>query len=433
MGIKELHKFLKEKCGEDYIKLIELSLLEGERIGADLMADLHPLLIVGFDKIMDKESDINQEEALYNALGIMFSRLESLVGNGALPVTIVEGQASDLKSDEQKKRADKAEENAKLQLEAEDMLEGVNEELKEIDENELIDDKDKAFEKLKLENLKDEIIDSRLKAIKSSAKPSLKNIETVKDFIEACGLPWIRAKDMEAEKFGSQLTRQGFWALMTPDGDAYAHGCRRIIKGLIRDPKTVAARKAKGLPIYAHTHAQVVYLDEVLEKLELSYRSFVDMCILFGGDYCDRVAKFGPVAIYQIIKKYDNIDNIPDELDTSFILNKNGKKIPGMPKIFRKADLRCRPGKTYRNVRREFLEGNHKIDINKILPTETNIEIMYKLANLNPETVERYVRSHMKLLNRTRWVNNCVPYMELHPECYVIEHKKPEEEEENAD
>ena len=51
-------------------------------------------------------------------------------------------------------------------------------------------------------------------------------------------------------------------------------------------------------------------MDEILYELELNYESFLDLCILLGTDYNNKMREVSYKSAYKLIKKYDNIDNI---------------------------------------------------------------------------------------------------------------------------
>jgi flap endonuclease-1 len=49
-----------------------------------------------------------------------------------------------------------------------------------------------------------------------------------------------------------------------------------------------------------------IYLERVLEGLELTMDQFIDLCILLGCDYCDSIKGIGPMRAMQLIKEYKN-------------------------------------------------------------------------------------------------------------------------------
>lgn len=49
-----------------------------------------------------------------------------------------------------------------------------------------------------------------------------------------------------------------------------------------------------------------IFLDRVLEGLELTMDQFIDLCILLGCDYCDSIKGIGPMRAMQLIKEHQN-------------------------------------------------------------------------------------------------------------------------------
>ncbi|KAA8587747.1 hypothetical protein FQN60_016609 [Etheostoma spectabile] len=51
-------------------------------------------------------------------------------------------------------------------------------------------------------------------------------------------------------------------------------------------------------------------LPKLLEKLQISHEEFVDLCILLGCDYCDKIAGLGPRRALTLIQKHRTIENV---------------------------------------------------------------------------------------------------------------------------
>ena len=58
------------------------------------------------------------------------------------------------------------------------------------------------------------------------------------------------------------------------------------------------------------------------KKIDLTYNQFIDLCILFGCDYSDKIKHIDSDTIYQYYYKFKNIDNVLKEL------KKDGHIIP---------------------------------------------------------------------------------------------------------
>jgi flap endonuclease-1 len=67
-------------------------------------------------------------------------------------------------------------------------------------------------------------------------------------------------------------------------------------------------------------------LEKVLKQLNLSFESFVDLCIMLGCDYNTRIFKVGPKKVWNLIQTYGCIEDIPD-IDTTSLDYEKCRKI----------------------------------------------------------------------------------------------------------
>ena len=73
------------------------------------------------------------------------------------------------------------------------------------------------------------------------------------------------------------------------------------------DILTFGANKIyRNLTSYKKTTLEIK-LDNILEKVDLTYDQFIEFCILLGCDYCDRVKDIKQDVIYEYYYKYKNI------------------------------------------------------------------------------------------------------------------------------
>lgn len=125
--------------------------------------------------------------------------------------------------------------------------------------------------------------------------------ETIKEMCTAMGVLVINS-DIEAEKMCALLCHENkVDAIMTEDTDAYAFLTPVILC-------KVSGRTCTEIKI-----------SDVLEKLNLSPKQFVDMCILCGTDFSQGVKGVGPVRAYTIIKTYNRLEDITAKYDISHI------------------------------------------------------------------------------------------------------------------
>jgi flap endonuclease-1 len=58
-------------------------------------------------------------------------------------------------------------------------------------------------------------------------------------------------------------------------------------------------------------------LEKVLLGLDLNQDEFIDLCILFGCDYCPTIKQIGPKKAFELIKKYKTIEKIAESFKGS--------------------------------------------------------------------------------------------------------------------
>ena len=54
-----------------------------------------------------------------------------------------------------------------------------------------------------------------------------------------------------------------------------------------------------------------------MEGFDLTQEQFVDLCILLGCDYVDKIKGIGPKKAIELVKKHKNIETILENIDKS--------------------------------------------------------------------------------------------------------------------
>ena len=126
--------------------------------------------------------------------------------------------------------------------------------------------------------------------------------EDCKRLLHLMGVPVIEAPS-EAEAQCAQLCKDGIvYGISTEDMDSLTFGTPKLLRHLM-------APAAQKVSVVEFDH------DKVLEELQLTRDEFIDMCILCGCDYTDKIAGIGPVRALSLIKKYKSIEKILENLD----------------------------------------------------------------------------------------------------------------------
>ena len=120
------------------------------------------------------------------------------------------------------------------------------------------------------------------------------------------GVPYIISNG-EAECLCAILCKKGIvYGCISDDTDILANGGTKFIRNF-----------------NASTNYIMEYsLDVILDKLNISYEQFIDICIMCGCDYTGKIHGIGPINAYKFIKKFDSLENI-----VNLINNKKEKSL----------------------------------------------------------------------------------------------------------
>uniref|UniRef100_A0A3Q0SWZ1 Zgc:110269 n=1 Tax=Amphilophus citrinellus TaxID=61819 RepID=A0A3Q0SWZ1_AMPCI len=113
--------------------------------------------------------------------------------------------------------------------------------------------------------------------------------------LKCLGVPVIQAPG-DAEALCAQLVREGtVYAVASEDMDTLPFGASVLIRQL-------NAKKDSEVIEYS--------LPKLLEKLQITHKELVDLCILLGCDYCDKIPGLGPKRALTLIQKHRTIENV---------------------------------------------------------------------------------------------------------------------------
>ncbi|XP_075050670.1 flap endonuclease 1-like isoform X1 [Mixophyes fleayi] len=128
--------------------------------------------------------------------------------------------------------------------------------------------------------------------VRSTHAPEHQDLKTLLNHL---GVPFIQAPS-EAEATCASLVKDDLaWGAVTEDMDALPFGCTRLIRNLKADKNTTITE---------------YNFPAILKKLQLSPKQFVDLCILLGCDYTEKIRGLGVCKALQMIKQYGSIESI---------------------------------------------------------------------------------------------------------------------------
>jgi len=125
------------------------------------------------------------------------------------------------------------------------------------------------------------------------------DINLCKDILTLFKVPFDQAPG-EAEIYCTKLCQEGYVsAVLSADTDIMAAGCPVILR-------EITSSGFKG-----------IFLNNILDDLELTQAQWLDLCILCGTDFNKNIPLIGPKKALQLIKTYQRLEDLP--VDTSIL------------------------------------------------------------------------------------------------------------------
>ena len=126
---------------------------------------------------------------------------------------------------------------------------------------------------------------------------SSEDFEITKKLFTVLGVPWYHAP-LEAETMCSDLCKKGLVdAVLSEDTDVLAYGAPIFLS---------------KIDITNDTCVRINY-NNMINTLQISSDSFLDLCIMCGTDYNKNIYKVGPEKAYKYIQKYSTIEEIENK------------------------------------------------------------------------------------------------------------------------
>ncbi|XP_013889345.1 probable flap endonuclease 1 homolog [Austrofundulus limnaeus] len=186
------------------------------------------------------------------------------------------------------------------------------------------------------------------------------------ELLKHLGVPVIWAPG-DAEALCAQLVRDGTAdAVASEDMDTLPFGANVLIRQL-------NAKRDSEVVEYS--------LPKLLDKLQISYEELVDLCILLGCDYCDKIPGLGPKKALGLIQKHHSIETV--------VLNINRQTYP-VPQFWK-----------YKEARKIFLEAP-QTRVPELIWTEPDEEALVGFLCPTKHISEERVRRRMKTFRDSR-------------------------------
>ncbi len=149
-------------------------------------------------------------------------------------------------------------------------------------------------------------------------------IEESKELLSYMGVSIINAPS-EAEAQISYLTREKILDYtVSQDYDCLLFNSPNLVRNLTVSKK----KKIPSKNIYVDISPEIIYLEKVLEKLNITREKLIYLSILIGTDFNDKIEGVGPKTALKLVLENNSFENIEKVLkEKNKVINFNYKEI----------------------------------------------------------------------------------------------------------
>ena len=287
MGIKNFSTLLKEKASSAFIKM-DINDLYGKRIAIDL----NNLMYRYFSSYLKEEiyqtdfihSDINREKVVAKWIHAILDFGLLWLEHGVTPIFVLDGGTREEKEDTKQRRIS---EKKKARDSGKELLDKIR------SSRSLFDISPNDISELKKHLCKD---------VSLRTEEVLQLKKTLDEF----QFPVLEAK-YDSEQLCCSLALEGkVEGVYSTDMDCLVFGTPFLITEFDKENR-------EKLVLCG------ISLQETLKALDISFKSFVDLCIMCGCDFNQNIPKIGPKRSYDLIKEFEDIDCLPLQYDVQVL------------------------------------------------------------------------------------------------------------------
>lgn len=283
MGIKNFSTLLKEKASSAFIKL-DINDFYGKRIAIDL----NNIMYRYFSSYLKEEiyqtdliqNDVNREKVVVKWVHGLIDFGLLWLEHGVTPIFVLDGNTRKEKEDTKQKR--------------------INEKKKARDLG--IDLLTKIRSAQSLFDVSPNDLSELRKHMSKDVSLKTEEVQLLKKTLEEFKFPVLDAK-YDSEQLCCSLAIEGkVEAVYSTDMDCLVYGTPYLITEFDKENRE-------------KLYLNVISLQKTLENLDMTFSSFVDLCIMCGCDFNQNIPKIGPKRSYDLMKEYETIDRLPGNYD----------------------------------------------------------------------------------------------------------------------
>lgn len=286
MGIKYFSRLLKE-CPSAILH-IPLSTFKGKKIAIDLLGMGYNLWSIAHREMVNSlnllKEDPQEEETCKLFYHLVRDFIEKLLSQEITPIFVIDGQDQHSKEkDKHTKEKRKKDKQARI-----DRVQTIKEKLKHFNPLTI---NSKELQELKQAHLNNSIF-------------SRDSVSKLIELLQILGIPILKASGLtgEADKLCAFLCKSGYVsAVFTADRDVLVFGAPYIITKF-------AGFKYNKTTKQPEPHIEMISLNNILKETGLSYKQFVDVAILSGCDYNEKLPRYGIIKIKNLISEHGCIE-----------------------------------------------------------------------------------------------------------------------------
>ena len=139
-------------------------------------------------------------------------------------------------------------------------------------------------------------------------------VEDSKRLLTLMGIPWVQAPS-EGEAQTAYMASSGkVWAAASQDYDSLLFGASRLIRNIAISGRRKLPRKK----VYVEVEPEIIELEHMLKKLDISLEQLVVLAILVGTDFNPNGIKgIGPKRALSLVRKHRTFDAVVKQFDAS--------------------------------------------------------------------------------------------------------------------
>ena len=300
MGIKRLNNFLENYDALKYHNNIGDFIRSFKNDGYQCFNTRNNTFVIGVDLMLYAHKYEYSCDSIYPGF---LNQILNFMSNQIIPIYIIDGTAP---------------------IEKADIINSRNQKKEKINEK-IVNLKSQLNDAALNENDKNKILKELKKLNKSNINITSEHINNLMTMFDIFNIPYIRANGEADNLIATLYKKKIINACLSEDMDILVFGCKKMIK-------------FKSNKIIEYD------LEYILDKLQLKYNNFIELCILFGCDYLKPLLRDKPDIIYNNYINQNNINNMFNDLNlNNEIITKYLEDFKKTKDIFINSNNECLP------------------------------------------------------------------------------------------